>query len=93
MRAWFARAIGRGLLADVDPSHAADMFLGALVFRPFLQHIERVEYSRGANDAFVDFAVETVWNAIQPSRLARSSNVEQSRRRPTSAIHQKRRSK
>jgi len=60
MAAWFARAIERGLLRPIKPEHAADLFLGALHFRPFYQHISGKGFSRADSRAYLEVTVDAV---------------------------------
>jgi AcrR family transcriptional regulator len=70
LAAWFQRASARGLIAPVNSDHAADLLLGALFFRPFQQHVSQSVYTREQNRAYVRFAVDAVWHAIERATSA-----------------------
>lgn len=65
--AWFARALERGLVRPVNPDHAADLFLGALQFRPFHQHISNRSFDPKESRAYVEFAVDAICRTIAPA--------------------------
>jgi AcrR family transcriptional regulator len=80
--AWFARAAERNLLRGVEPEHLADLFLGALLFRPFQQHITRKGFGERDNLAYLAFAVGAVSAALKPvkgrsQRASRPARVRQ----------------
>lgn len=64
MAEWFSRAIARGLLAAVKPEYAADVFLGALQFRPFHQHLLRQPRDPADVGPYLDFTVELVCRTL-----------------------------
>jgi len=68
--AWFERAFARGLLRPVAPEHAADLFLGALHFRPFHQHLSRQAFDPSENRAYVEFAIGAVHRTLAPESKA-----------------------
>lgn len=65
--AWFSRAIERGLLRRVPPEHAADLFLGALQFRPFHQHLSNQGFDGTDNRAYREFVVDTLCRTFIPA--------------------------
>lgn len=65
--AWFARAIDRGLLRSIQPAHAADLFLGALQFRPFHQHLSNQGFDREDNRAYREFVADTIYRTLAPT--------------------------
>ncbi|EYF07267.1 TetR/AcrR family transcriptional regulator [Chondromyces apiculatus] len=69
--AWFERAFTRGLLRPVPAEHAADLFLGALHFRPFHQHLSRQRFEPAENRAYVEFAVEVLCRMFAPEAKTR----------------------
>jgi AcrR family transcriptional regulator len=66
--AWFSRAVERGLVRPIKPEHAADLFLGALHFRPFCQHISRKGFSRADSRAYLEVAVDAICQTLDPDR-------------------------
>jgi len=64
---WFSRAIARGLLRPHKPEHAADLFLGALQFRPFHQHLLRETLDRAEVEPYLDFTVDMICRTLGPS--------------------------
>lgn len=64
--AWFSRAIERGLLRAIPPAHAADLFLGALQFRPFHQHLSNQGFDRADNGAYREFVADTIYRTLAP---------------------------
>jgi AcrR family transcriptional regulator len=66
LKAWFARAIERGLVRAVRPGHAADLLLGTLHFRPFHLHISGEGTGKADNRAYLEFTVDVVWRALTP---------------------------
>jgi AcrR family transcriptional regulator len=80
VKAWFERARARGVVREIDSGHAADLFLGALMYRPFQQHMLQAGHTRAENQSFLDFTVGTVWNAVRPNRsLPRAARVGRTR--------------
>ncbi|XYI02326.1 TetR/AcrR family transcriptional regulator [Sorangium sp. So ce1128] len=67
LAAWFARAVARGVLRPVPPEHAADLFLGALQFRPFHQHISRNGFSQAEGRAYLEFVVDVLCRTVDPT--------------------------
>ncbi|MCB9705382.1 MAG: TetR/AcrR family transcriptional regulator [Myxococcales bacterium] len=65
--AWFARAVERGLLRRVPPEQAADLFLGALQFRPFHHHLSGQGFERAESRAFRELVVDTIVCALDPA--------------------------
>lgn len=61
---WFSRAIARGLLRPVQPEHAADLFLGALQFRPFHQHLSNQGFDQTDNRAYREFVVDLICRTL-----------------------------
>lgn len=66
--AWFSRAAEGGRLRVDQPEHAADLFLGALQFRPFLQHLSAQGFDREDNHAYCRFVVDTVCRMLADVR-------------------------
>ncbi|MDC0666273.1 TetR/AcrR family transcriptional regulator [Nannocystis radixulma] len=64
---WFSRAIERGLLRRVRPEHATDLFLGALQFRPFHQHLSSQGFDGPDNHAYRQFVVDTIYGTLAPT--------------------------
>jgi AcrR family transcriptional regulator len=74
--AWFARAIERGLVRAVEPEHAADLLMGALLVRPFQAHVARTPFRRADNVAYLAFAVRAIAQILTPSpRAARPARA------------------
>ncbi|WP_437616933.1 TetR/AcrR family transcriptional regulator [Sorangium sp. So ce834] len=65
--AWFSRAIARGLLRPVSAEHAADLFLGALHFRPFHQHLSNQGFDRAESRAYLAFAIDAIYRTLAPA--------------------------
>lgn len=64
--AWFARAAARGLLRPLKAEHATDLFLGALQFRPFQQHLSGQGFDRADNGAYREFVVDLLCRTLTP---------------------------
>jgi AcrR family transcriptional regulator len=75
IEAWFTRAASRKIVRATHSQHAADLLLGALLFRPFQQHIGRVAHTPAENIAFLEFVVDAVWNAVRPTRTPSATRL------------------
>jgi len=62
--AWFTRAGDRGRLRVPQPEHAADLFLGALQFRPSMQHLVDQRRVRADDRAYCQFVADAVWRTL-----------------------------
>lgn len=65
--AWFSRAMERGLLRSIQPAHAADLFLGALQFRPFHLHLSSQGFDGADNRDYREFVADTIYRTLAPT--------------------------
>jgi AcrR family transcriptional regulator len=65
--AWFSRAMERGLLRRVPAEQVADLFLGALQFRPFHHHLSGQDFERADSQAFRAYVVDTICRTLDPA--------------------------
>lgn len=63
---WLKKAKARGLVRDCRPEHIADILLGALQGRPFMEHISGRSFPEKDSKTYVLTVVELVWSAITP---------------------------
>lgn len=83
MTTWFARAIERGLVHPAKPEHMADLFLGALFFRPHFQHIAKKRFGQADSRAYLELVVDTLCQRLEPPKKPLPPVSPSPRRRPS----------
>lgn len=63
---WLKDARAKRLIRNCRPEHLADILLGALQSRPFMQHISGQKFPERDSKTYVLTVVDLVWSAIAP---------------------------
>lgn len=63
---WLRKARAKKLVRSCRPDHIADLLLGALQTRHFMQHVAQQRFPDADNKLYVQTVVALVWSAISP---------------------------